>query len=245
MVVTSAAISRASCLSGLGSAPRPLNKLGSDFEHRHDSDLSNLSDEELLAYIRSASDAGEPAEAKRALSTLVCRYAPDVTRRVSMKVPAADVQDVAQNVLMSAITSAFNGQSKGEFHSWLNRITARRIADYYRDKQRRPDEVWLPDEHEGDEDFWGESLAGLEPDAAEVETRDLVSGVIREFNEGHQAVIIKFCFQHGPAAEVADEINELLGDRLDTPMTANNVQQIGSRFRKRLRQVLDEDDNSG
>jgi RNA polymerase sigma factor (sigma-70 family) len=216
----------------------------SDFRHLSDPELSRLSDDGLLQCMRAARAAGKPGEVKRGLKELVVRHTEDVRRRVRMKIPPADVDDVTQTALISAITSAFAGSSTGEFQSWLNTIVARRIADFHRDREGDPAFTALVEQHEGDGEFWGEQPQSLESDARETDLRLTIARTIEEFNEVHQVVIVLYCYLRRQAADAADEVNGRFAGTLDQPMTENNVQAIGSRFRKRLRDRLVEDDIS-
>ena len=102
------------------------------FRPRRDDELNGWSDDDLIAHIRAARAAGDRKQARRALQILVFGHHPNITRRVSLKVPSEDVELVAGAAFESAFTSAFDGRSVGEFHSWLQTIVARRIADYHR-----------------------------------------------------------------------------------------------------------------
>ena len=48
-------------------------------------------------------------------------------------------------------------------------------------------------------------------------------------------MVVLYCYMQWPAAEAAEETNRRVPD---AAMTENNVQQIGSRFRKALRKRL-------
>ena len=96
-----------------------------------EADLGRLEDDALIAYVRSARRHGH-ASSRVALAVLVYGHWHNVARRVALKVPAAMVEDVTSDVLVSALQSAFDGSSQGEFHVWLQTITARRIADFHR-----------------------------------------------------------------------------------------------------------------
>lgn len=220
-------------------------QLGSEnFRPLSDAELSGRSDDRLLDYIRWARESGAPAEAKKALKLLVVRNIADVQRRVRMKVPRDDIEDVTQIALTSAIASAFTGESVGEFHAWLNTIVHRRIVDYHRGHETDCGRALLLDEHEGDEETWGHRPESREPDAHEIELRLEVARLIEDLKESHQVVVVLYCYMERAAAEVAAEVNQRFTGRLDDPMTESNVQQIGSRFRKRLRDVLDADETS-
>ena len=114
-----------------------------------DHELCRLADERLIDYIRQARDAGQPSDARRGLMLLVYGYERDVKRRVSLKLAAHLVDDVAHDALVRAIAAAFDGSSSGEFRGWLHTIVDRTIADHYRRAQRRPAETILPSEHSG------------------------------------------------------------------------------------------------
>ena len=128
-----------------------------DFNCLSESELQRLSSDELIKYIREATDAGRADCAQTGLSILCWRHFDDVVRRISMRVPREHVEDQAMTVMLAAIKSAFDGTSIGEFKVWLNRIIARRgIADFHRDREDDPKLDPLPTEHQGEEEIWGE-----------------------------------------------------------------------------------------
>jgi RNA polymerase sigma factor (sigma-70 family) len=202
------------------------------FEPLPDHNLQKLSDDELIAYIRAARDDGELPHARRGLAILVYGYERDVKRRVSIKVPSHAVDDLAHEALVRAIASAFDRSSVGEFRNWLHTIVDRAIADFYRRAERRPKETILPSEHAGEDDVWG-AEPSLESEAGAVELRIIVEEVLATFNEKHRLVIELHVFQGFTAAEVCDRIKG---------MSEDNVAQIASRFRARLRARLDPGD---
>ena len=74
---------------------------------------------------------------KPAIGVLVYGYWDVLVNRARLKLPAADVEDVASEAMFSAIASAFDGKSVGEFRSWLHTILSRRIADHLEGRKRR------------------------------------------------------------------------------------------------------------
>jgi RNA polymerase sigma factor (sigma-70 family) len=201
------------------------------FQPLPDHDLQQLADEPLIAYIRDARDAGELPHGRRGLMFLVWGYERDVKRRVSLKVPAHVVDDVAHDALVKAIAAAFDGTSVGEFRNWLHTIVDRTAVDFFRRAGRRPKEAILPSEHAGEEDQWG-AEPSVEAEAEAVELRIIVEKVLDAFNEKHQLVIELHVFGGLTASEVCDRIEG---------MSADNVAQIASRFRAKLRAHLDPD----
>jgi RNA polymerase sigma factor (sigma-70 family) len=199
------------------------------FKSLPDHSLQTLSDEELIAYIRAARDEGQLAHGRRGLAILLCGYERDVKRRLSIRVPKHVVEDLAHDALVKAIAAAFDGTSLGEFRSWLNTIVDRTAADHFRRAARRPKETILPSEHAGQDDVWG-AEPQVESEAGAVELRMIVEEVLATFNEKHRLVIELHVFSALTASEVCDRIDA---------MSEDNVAQIASRFRAKLRARLD------
>ncbi|MDA0166561.1 sigma-70 family RNA polymerase sigma factor [Solirubrobacter ginsenosidimutans] len=175
-----------------------------------EAELVRLDDAALIAYVRSARAARHESE-RLALAVLVYGHWHNVARRVALKVPAAAVEDVTSEVLVSALGAAFDGSSQGEFHVWLRTITARRIADFHR--RPRPATVPLDD------------LSVPAPDDGAVVVEDAVSRVLGRLSDAHRRVVEQAVFEGRPAGEIDG-------------MEAANVHQIASRFRRALREEL-------
>ena len=205
----------------------------SQFRPLSDHELDQLADDALIGYVRAARDAGEPGHAQRGLQILVYGHWDNVVRRVRMKVPEADVEDVAGEVIVSAVRSAFDGESVGEFKVWLKTITSRRIADYHRSGEGEPAVVSLQGAADDD--------PGVDPPAPShegyVEVQDAISRVLARLSEIHRAVVELSVFGALSAAQVVARVEG---------MTEANVHQIVSRFRRALREELGDDgDTSG
>jgi RNA polymerase sigma factor (sigma-70 family) len=194
-----------------------------------DHELQQLPDEQLIAYVRDARDGGQLAHGRRGLAILVFGYERNVKRRLSIKVPAHVVDDLAHDALVSAIAAAFDGSSVGEFCSWLHTIVDRTAVDFFRRAERRPKETILPSEHAGEDDVWG-AEPSIESEAGAVELRIIVEEVLETFNEKHRLVIELHVFGALTAGEVCDRIDG---------MSEDNVAQIASRFRGKLRARLE------
>lgn len=208
-----------------------------DFSRKTEHELDLLDDDALIAYMAAARDADHHDEARTALGVLAYRRLPDLTRRISMKAPAADVDDLASEVLASALKSAFAGEHMGEFVNWLHTIADRRVADAYR--RKRPEEVPLPEEHEEAENIWGEAAVTGDFTGA-VDVRALTEQLYAELSEPHQGVVDHYVFEGFSANETAEQVNMSFTD-LDPPMTEDNVHQIAKRFRDELRRRLDDE----
>lgn len=201
------------------------------FRERSDGQLQALSDEQLIAYIRAAHRAGRPAAGKRGLAILVFGHWDRIRFRVARKVEPKHVEDVTSAVIESALGATFHGESVGEVHSFMNRITARRIADHTRGKRV----TWQLPDPDDDEAPFGPGLSE-DAEVGAVEARMVVEQVLDELGEDHRRVVELYCIQGHTAAEVAGLVDG---------MTEANVHQIASRFRARLREALDDGDTSG
>ena len=201
-----------------------------------DSELERLDDDELIDYLRAARTVGLPDEANRAVAILAWGYMPTIRNRVRLRIPDAEVEEVAWDVLEGALKSAFDGDSTIEFRGWIRIIIRNKVADYWRRHGEDPRRVPLPEEHERDEDVWGvtPSVEGASP-----EVIDLEAAIEQAYGEleraEHRQVIDEALFADRPSGEVAAEIGA---------MTAANVDQIKSRFRKRVRELLGGEDHT-
>jgi RNA polymerase sigma factor (sigma-70 family) len=185
--------------------------------------LERLDDDPLIAYIRAARSEGH-ASAALALAILVHRHWRNVERRVRMKIPPSDVEDVTGDVIVDAIASAFDGKSAGEFRAWLNTITRRAIADFFRRGPGR----FKPAGEDAPEPV-APSEAGL------VEARDAIERVMATLRPDHRRVVDLVVFEDRPAADTAREMG----------MTEANVYQIKSRFLQALRGELEAGGDTG
>jgi RNA polymerase sigma factor (sigma-70 family) len=213
-----------------------------DLEPLSENELQKLSSDELIAYIRKATDAGRSDRASSALAILCWRHFDDVVRRVRMRVPAQDVEDVAMTAMLAAIKSAFDGVAVGQFVNWLHRIVDRRgIADYHRRREGEPIHNPLPTEHAGEEEVWGEEPAE-EDETGAVVVRSVIDDCLAALGQpSHRDVIELNVFQDLGAADTAARVNDDHPD-LDPAMSEANVHKIVSRFRKCVRDRLSEDD---
>ena len=127
--------------------------------------LAALGDEQLVEYLRAARQAGRHDAMRPAVAVLVHGYWDILVHRARLKLRTdADAEEVAAETVASAIASAFDGRSIGEFRSWLHTILSRRIADWWQKDERSVQTRPLP--QPGDEEFAGhEPAVGFEGDA--------------------------------------------------------------------------------
>jgi RNA polymerase sigma factor (sigma-70 family) len=215
-----------------------------DFRELNESELPELSDEELVEYAIAARDAGAADAERLAFEVLAFGLLSFVEAVVAKKVPLDDVEDLAQDVLVGALKSLrrpqarFQGTTLAEFRGWLKRIAQFRIADYHGGKEGEPDITPFVAEHEGEEDVFGkEPSTGDETDRIAVQ--DVFDRLLDELDPPKRRVVELKVLEGYSAAETAQMVNAEFPD-LNPEMTAANADQIASRFRKELRGKLDE-----
>ena len=202
------------------------------FRELREHELTQLSDDRLIAYIVAARAAGETDAMTTAVRILTHGYYTIVGNRVRLKVPKEHVADVTNDAITSAMTAAFDGQSVGEFRSWLHTITQRRVADFHRSREGKPDTVPLPGA--GDEEPYGDELA-VEFEGVAIDAQRAIDTAMGEMSDVHAEAIDLNVFEDLPAGEVAVRLG----------LSEQNVHQIKSRFKKRVRELLAEGDTSG
>jgi RNA polymerase sigma factor (sigma-70 family) len=207
------------------------------FRELREHQLNELSDEQLIDYLRAARSAGRPEAMKPAIAVLVYGYWDNLINRARLKLPEADAEDVAAEAAASAIASAFDGRSVGEFRAWLHTILSRRIADYHEARKRRPKTTELPSEHTGDEDVWGHEPADPFEGDALFAQQCLERAYAELEDERHRRVIDLYVYGPDSAADCAASVG---GE-----MSEANVHQIASRFQRRFRELLDDGDTGG
>ena len=214
------------------------------FKRLSESELNRLGDEALVDYAAGAREAGDEEAAKTGAGVLAFGFWDRVHRRVALRVPRRDVDDVAMEVMQSAVRSTFSGKVIGQFGSWINTITARRIADYHRDREGDQASL-LAEEHEGEDEVWGDGR-GTEPETVSVEYRDAADRVLAARNALHQRVIRLY----GPGLlgyldfSASQVCAEIAGNPGET-MTEMNVHQIWRRFKKELADELGNEAGDG
>ena len=82
---------------------------------------------------------------KEAFNTLYNRHFPAVYKRVRYTIPYNDVDDVTQEIFIAVMHSLSKFEGRAKFSTWLRTIINRQVADYYRKRQRKVEEVALSD----------------------------------------------------------------------------------------------------
>jgi DNA-directed RNA polymerase specialized sigma24 family protein len=230
---------RRTCQERVGTAdPYVVGYRGMAFREMKDYELDGLADEQLIAYVAQAYEAGASDAAKLGLGIFAYRRYDDLVRRALLKMPSRqDAEDVAMQTLRDVFRAAFEGKSVGEAVNLMKTILARRIADWH-DSRKFADP--LPEEADDDEKR-APDAATADDDTAVVDVQDAVQQVMAGLqSDHHRQVVEDFVFNGYGAKETAERVNASFPD-LDPPMSDQNVHQIASRFRKDLREALGSD----
>lgn len=206
----------------------------SRFEELPEYRLDDLSDEQLLAYLVSAREAGAGGADTTALQHLVFRHLHRVRARVACKVPAELVDDVAHDAMVEAIQAAFDGAAIPQFHKWLNVIVSRTIADFWRGpagRQLKLDRAGVTGGRAGADDDGAPPAEELLAEDQEglVELEDLIAGRLAALSAVHREVVDGLVFEGCSAKDVAQR----------TGVTEPNAYKIAQRFRDDLRAHLE------
>ncbi len=76
---------------------------------------------------------------EEAFANLYTHFHPIVHRRVWHMIPKTDVDDVTQEVFIAVIKSLRSFRGEAKFSTWLNTLTSRQVANYYRKRARHLD----------------------------------------------------------------------------------------------------------
>ncbi len=128
-------------------------------------------------------------------------YLTKVYRRVYALVPETDVEDVTQEVFISVARSIGGFRSSSSFSTWLYRIVKRRVADYYRKRERQVKQVDLEKAGQTADESPFENIA----DAL------LLQQALRALPESHREIILLRLAEGLPFQEVADRLDIKLG----------------------------------
>ena len=82
---------------------------------------------------------------KEAFNMLYSRHFPAVYKRVRYTIPDSDIDDVTQEIFIAVMHSIQNFEGRAEFSTWLRTLINRQVADYYRNRQRKAEEIELRD----------------------------------------------------------------------------------------------------
>ena len=198
-----------------------------DFKSQPDDALQRLSEDELIAYICAARDAGDFPAARRGVMTLTAGLMSLIIARMRLRGLGDASEDVAMEAFEKAAVGAFRGESVGEFRAWLNTIIHGTANDWWRRFYRHKERL---DPLNAADQEGSHFEPSVESESGAVELMLVTEEVLAELSGRHREVVELHVLDGVPAPEVCE--------RLDG-MSIDNVAQIASRFRKRLRQALE------
>lgn len=212
------------------------------FVPRSELELSELADEELVAYVARAKRARAEDDARIAIFLLLYRHEQRMRRKVQAQLPAflshhADTVEewVLQKVWRSALTLPLKGESPGEWTNWWKTVIARQVVSFWRSAQGQAldQEIqWPAQRVAGDNDSAGADTIGEDFDidalAVSLDYRSAIDVALRDLNATHRAIVEAAYFEDRPSKDVGAQFGE----------THDNVDQIKKRFRAALRAEL-------
>jgi DNA-directed RNA polymerase specialized sigma24 family protein len=203
------------------------------FKAKDEDELQHLSDDDLVAYVVDARNAGFDQEVRTGTGILVFRRYDQQLAFIQKKVKRLeDAEDILGEAIAGMMKLAFKGTHTGEFFSLFFVIRDRRIADFYKKAEAEP-EFAGPS---GDDDNLIEILVGTGDFAGESEVRMVIEATLSTFSE-RDRMVVRARIDDQPAKDVARMVNES-GIGGDSVMNPANVDQIYARFKHRLRPQL-------
>ena len=121
-----------------------------------------------------------------------------------------------------------------EFGGWIFRIAKNRIVDYHRKGRVGPDPRWTSEPRMAS---GGSGTSRRATPRRRWTAADVINQALDELSERHRQVVIRVRFRRDSHKEAAEYVNRHFGDKTDDPMTEQNVNQINSRFGKRLKEL--------
>ncbi|MGK2932279.1 MAG: RNA polymerase sigma factor [Solirubrobacterales bacterium] len=204
------------------------------FRRKSQSETQALSDDDVIAYVVLARDAGDSDAVSEALGILVYGRLGWLTVFIGKRLKGnrQDAEDVAAKVMENVITSSFDGESVGQFVNLMKTMAVRRSFEFNQKAGKaKKDVAYDADDPEG-----RTGLPSNPGDSGETEVKMVISAVMAKMTPVHQDVV-ELRIQGFKSKEVAEMIND--GEhQLDKPMTDANADQIYKRFRDELRREL-------
>lgn len=249
-----------------GAAPLSGEEKLAPFRKRSEQELSRLGDEELIAYVNAARDAGDEEAAIAALQIFAYGLEPIVRAFVVQRVGDLGpevVDELVEQTLSDAIRAAesFEKRTAGQFRAWVRTIASRRIADDHRrhyvkdpaaggdgaaDEQERKEHrvreqalEWV----DGDGEVHLHEIEAGDPADAIVDGLEF-SRLANELNPQHRLVVVLDRFEDIPHREIAERVNRHFGLEDDDCMSESNVAKICSRFNAKLDGSGETDDDA-
>jgi len=206
------------------------------FRAKNEHELAKLSDDDLVAYLVAARDAGPDLQVRCAAGILVFRRYRNLLNFIRVRVRSEeDAEDLVAIVIEQTIRAGFKGHHAGEFFEMMKTIRGRRLADYYEGLKRQPD----VDQGQPDGPTPLDGATDDDDFVAGVNSRMVMEGVLADYSE-RDRMVVEMRMDGFSAKETAAEV-AASGVEGGGGMTPANVDQIFSRFKKKMAKALSEE----
>jgi RNA polymerase sigma factor (sigma-70 family) len=210
------------------------------FRKKSESELSHLDDDDLVAHMVKARNAGDDDEVRLAVQMLLFRRQDREIAMLALKTDNyQDAEDIWSAVMEGALKARFRGQHAGQFFSMVKQIRHARLVDYYARKRNAPQLVGPREDGSDPLD----DLGGPTDIDSAVELQSVVDGILEELNE-RDRMVVSLRMEGRPAKEVAERTAASGLDGAEE-MSAVNCDTIFSRFRKALAEALESSEEQG
>jgi RNA polymerase sigma factor (sigma-70 family) len=197
-----------------------------------ENDLAQLEDDHLIAHAVEARDSGRQVDFETAIKVFVGKRVGLVSYWVGRKADGDEADEITGKALVSIVEGAgrIKGSSPGEIVEWMRTVTARRIADHYRSREKQP-AIGRLDDQPNDEGEWTEVVGDPDSTGA-ADAKMVIDGALGELDEVKREVVeLRIA---GYSSKETAEMSR------DAAMSHANVDQIFSRFKKALARGLDD-----
>ncbi|WP_373722174.1 sigma-70 family RNA polymerase sigma factor [Bacteroides heparinolyticus] len=157
-----------------------------------------------------------------------------LNRALSMVTDKNDAMDLVQEVFISASLSYHAFQRKSTPLTWLQNILKNKIADFYRDRYRKPETVSIPDFFDSSGSWTDDSVLhewpriSNEPEG-ENTILDVLDKCIERLPSQWQITVKRYYIDQKKADEVCHELD----------IAATNLWKILQRSRMQLRKCIE------
>jgi len=147
-----------------------------------------------------------------AVAGLYRQHVQAIARYIAYRVPEAQVvEDLTAEVFLRMVEGLPGYRWTGApFEAWLYRIAAARVADYYRQRERRPTQAL--------DDGLKHGAASLELDVQQQEEFEAVRAALGQLSEEQQTILILRFVER----KSHDEVAQMLDKRVEAVATAQH-----------------------
>jgi RNA polymerase sigma factor (sigma-70 family) len=210
------------------------------FRKKSESELSHLDDDDLVAYMVKARNAGDDDEVRLAVQILLFQRQDREIALLALKTDNyQDAEDIWSAVMEGALKARFRGQHAGQFFSMVKQIRHARLVDYYDGKRNAP--LLVGPREDGSDPL--EDMGGPTGIDSAAELQSVVDGILEELSE-RDRMVVRLRMAGYPAKETAERVAHSGLEGADD-ITSINCDTIFSRFRKALDEALKRDEEQG